>query len=116
MRVLHSAANDETQTSPQQSGPGTRRANTALVMMYVSIAALAVNIFGASIFWISLPEKLKNVTAQVESQGVRLNVLESQTAGQAATLARVDERTKSIQDDVRQLHQDFSFRASASPK
>ena len=94
---------------------GVRRANTALVMMWVSIAALGINVLGASVFWLTLPEKLKNITATVESQGVRLTTLETQTSGQAATLARVDERTKSIQDDVRQIHQDFSFRINASP-
>lgn len=83
--------------------------------MWIAIGSLAINVVGSTTFWFAMPEKLRTITDKVENQAARLNALETQASGQAATLARVDERTKSIQDDVRQLHQDFSFRASGNP-
>lgn len=102
---------------------GQRRANTALVMMWVSITALIINVVGATTFWLSLPEKLKAVNAALDTLNARMTLQESKSATQDTVMARVDERTKTMQEDVRliqtdvrQLHQDFfSFRASASP-
>lgn len=105
------------------NGNGVRRANTALVMMWVSIGALIINVVGATTFWFALPEKLRNLTAQVESLGLKVAAAEAaqkiqdlRASSQNEVLARVDERTKAMQVDLAQMHQDFSFRANASPR
>lgn len=94
---------------------GKRRANLALWAMGVTILMSGINIIGSTTFWLSLPEKLKTLTSAQAALDLRLTAQESRGSSQEAVLARVDERTKAIQDDVRQLHQDFSFRASAKP-
>lgn len=70
-----------------------------------------INIVGGISFWLSLPEKLKESKEQLTDHESRIRVLEADRG----LLQRIDERTKSIQDDVHQLHIDFSFRASGNP-
>lgn len=90
---------------------GTRRARLALSAMVVTLVSLAINILGATAFWWALPTKLAETKETLVDHESRLRVLEADRG----LLQRIDERTKSIQDDVKQLHQDFSFRASGSP-
>lgn len=94
---------------------GKRRANLALIAMGATIVMSMINIIGSTTFWLSLPEKLKTFAAAQAALELRVQAQESRGTSQEAVLARVDERTKAIQDDVRQLHQDFSFRASGKP-
>lgn len=94
---------------------GERRAAITRIMMWVSLASLGLNIAGATTFWFALPEKFKNVISMQAATELRVTAVETRSASQEAVLARVDERTKAIQDDVRQLHQDFTFRANGSP-
>lgn len=79
--------------------------------LYLSIALTIVNLVGGTAFWLSLPEKLKQSKEQLSDHENRIRVLESDRG----LLQRIDERTKSIQDDVHQLHVDFSFRATGNP-
>lgn len=70
-----------------------------------------INIAGATSFWYSLPEKQRQTKEQLSDHELRIRTLESDRG----LLQRIDERTKSIQDDVKQIHQDFSFRLNNSP-
>lgn len=62
-------------------------------------------------FWLSLPEKIKQTKEELGDHEARIRTLESDRG----LLMRIDERTKSIQEDVKQLHQDFSFSAKSRP-
>lgn len=79
--------------------------------LYLTLTLTIVNIVGGTTFWLSLPEKLKQTKETLTDHEARIRLLESDRG----LLARIDERTKSIQDDVHQLHVDFSFRASGKP-
>lgn len=79
--------------------------------LYLTICLTIVNLIGGVAFWLSLPEKLKQTKETLLDHEARLRVLESDRG----LLQRIDERTKTIQDDVRQIHQDFAFRATAKP-
>lgn len=79
--------------------------------LYLTLALTIVNIIGGTTFWLSLPEKLKQTKESLADHEARIRVLESDRG----LLQRIDERTKTIQDDVRQIHLDFSFRANGNP-
>lgn len=77
----------------------------------LSIGLTLVNLIGGISFWLSFPERFKQHSVQIEDHETRLRALESDRG----LLQVINERTKNIQDDVKQLHQDFSFRATSSP-
>lgn len=79
--------------------------------LYLTISLTVVNLIGGVAFWLSLPEKLKQTKETLGDHESRIRLLESDRG----LLQRIDERTKTIQEDVRQLHNDFSFRASGNP-
>lgn len=79
--------------------------------LYLTLIMTLINICGGTIFWFSLPERIRQTKEQLLDHEGRIRVLESDRG----LLQRIDERTKSIQDDVKQIHQDFSFSAKARP-
>lgn len=87
----------------QQSKDGERRAKSARVALGLTIAGLAINVIGATTFWIALPEKMRATTATLADHELRIRVAESKGSEQANTLGRIDERTKSIQDSITDL-------------
>ena len=87
----------------QQKADGERRAKSARVALGLTIAGLAVNIIGATTFWIALPEKMRATTAQLADHEARIRATETRGAEQVGTLGRIDERTKAIQDSVGDL-------------
>lgn len=108
--------------TPEDEVNGIRRAALARGMMWISLVSLLINVIGSTTFWFALPEKVKSINTSIDAIAARLTLQEAKTVSQSertaqqeAVLARVDERTKSIQDDVRQLHADFSFRATSKP-
>lgn len=76
------------------------RLNLALVAV-----GLAVNIIGASVFWISLPERMRSVVSSVADHESRLRALEKTGGEQATTIGRIDERTRSIQESIIEVKQ-----------
>lgn len=82
---------------------GERRAKLARMSLYVNIALGAVSTIGASVFWISLPERMRQVTERGVDHEARLRVVESLIGEHAATLGRIDERTKNIQESVSEI-------------
>lgn len=77
---------------------GERRAFMARLSLGLNIVLAAVSIVGASVFWITLPEKIRSVTVQVADHEIRLRAQETRVSSIEGTLSRIDERTKAIQD------------------
>lgn len=95
---------------PIGAGPGSIRQGIKWDLT-LTVFLTIINIFGATAFWFSLPEKLKETKETLVDHEARIRTLEDGRG----LLQRIDERTKTIQDDVRQLHQDYSFRMNNSP-
>lgn len=80
-----------------------------------SIVLTVMNVVAMGSFWFTLPLQIKMSKDQLDDHETRLRKLEQNGADQSSMLSRIDERTKSIQDNVTDLRRDFSFRASAKP-
>jgi hypothetical protein len=63
----------------------------------IAALALVATIFSASQSWWVLPEKVHRVEADNERQEARLRQIETIASERAETLARIDERTKRIE-------------------
>jgi hypothetical protein len=68
-----------------------------------AIAALAfvATLFSISQAWWILPEKVTRVEIENDRQEARLQKIETTAADRAETLARIDERTKRIEEALR---------------
>lgn len=84
------------------------------IVMWVSLISVAINIIGGTTFWIALPEKFRSLTADSESLKLRMAAVEARSYTADTTLARVDERTKAMQEDIAQI-KSFTFHISAKP-
>ena len=82
---------------------GERRAKSARTALALTICGLLINAVGATTFWIALPEKMKQTTAQLGDHEARIRAQETRGSTQQETLGRIDERTKSIQDSISDL-------------
>jgi hypothetical protein len=67
----------------------------------VAIVALLITILSAFNGWWILPEKVLNLQKDNERQDYRLGAIEKNAADRAETLARIDERTKRIEEALR---------------
>jgi hypothetical protein len=63
----------------------------------IAALALVATVFSISQAWWILPEKVSRVEIENEKQEARLQKIESVAADRAETLARIDERTKRIE-------------------
>lgn len=63
----------------------------------IAAMALVATVFSISQAWWILPEKVSRVEVENEKQEARLQKIESTAADRAETLARIDERTKRIE-------------------
>lgn len=77
----------------------------------LTVLMTILNIIGGIAFWLSLPQKLTQAKETLVDHETRIRALELDRG----LLQRIDERTSSIQNEVRQMHSDFSFRASGRP-
>jgi hypothetical protein len=64
---------------------------------FIAALALVATVFSASQAWWILPEKVNRVEIENEKQEQRLQKIEATAADRAETLARIDERTKRIE-------------------
>lgn len=64
---------------------------------FIAALALVATVFSASQAWWILPEKVSRVEVENEKQEARIQKIESVAADHAETLARIDERTKRIE-------------------
>jgi hypothetical protein len=60
--------------------------------------ALLVTLFSALNGWIILPEQMQNLRANDAKQDARIEVIQKEAVARNETLARIDERTKRIED------------------
>ena len=67
----------------------------------IAALALVATVFSASQAWWVLPEKVHRVETDNERQEQRLQKIEALASERAETLARIDERTKRIEDAIR---------------
>ena len=63
----------------------------------IAALALVATVFSISQAWWILPEKVSRVEVENEKQEARIQKIESVAADRAETLARIDERTKRIE-------------------
>jgi hypothetical protein len=67
----------------------------------IAALALVATIFSISQAWWVLPEKVRAVEVDNDKQETRLGNIERLAAERAETLARIDERTKRIEEALR---------------
>lgn len=60
--------------------------------------ALMVTLFSALNGWVVLPEQMRSIQANDAKQDARIEVIQKEAVARNETLARIDERTKRIED------------------
>lgn len=63
--------------------------------------ALIVTIFTAINGWLFLPEQVKQLRDNDTKQDVKIEVIQKEAAARSEILARIDERTKRIEDGLK---------------
>ena len=64
----------------------------------IASIALMVTIFSALNGWIVLPEQMRSIQANDAKQDARIELMDRANAERSEMLARIDERTKRIED------------------
>ena len=65
---------------------------------FIAGIALMITLFSALNGWIILPEQMRGIQANDAKQDVRIDVIQREANVRAETLARIDERTKRIEE------------------
>jgi len=60
--------------------------------------ALMITLFSALNGWIVLPEQMQSIRANDAKQDARIEMINQENQARSETLARIDERTKRIED------------------
>ena len=60
--------------------------------------ALMITMFSALNGWIVLPEQMRSIQANDAKQDARIELIQKENQSRSETLARIDERTKRIED------------------
>ncbi len=60
--------------------------------------ALMVTLFSALNGWVVLPEQMRTIQSNDAKQDARIEVIQKEAVQRNETLARIDERTKRIED------------------
>ena len=60
--------------------------------------ALMVTVFSALNGWIVLPEQMRTIQSNDAKQDARIELIQKENQTRSETLARIDERTKRIED------------------
>lgn len=60
--------------------------------------ALMVTMFSALNGWVVLPEQMRSIQANDAKQDARIELMDKENQTRSETLARIDERTKRIED------------------
>lgn len=60
--------------------------------------ALMITAFSALNGWIVLPEQMRSIQANDAKQDAKIEIIQSEAQERAETLARIDERTKRIEE------------------
>ncbi|NDG63337.1 MAG: hypothetical protein EBY29_07695 [Planctomycetes bacterium] len=67
----------------------------------IAAIALIATVFSSLNGWIVLPEQMRQVRNENERQDIRLNAIERLASERSETLARIDERTKRIEESLK---------------
>ena len=65
--------------------------------------ALMVTLFSALNGWIVLPEQMRAIQANDAKQDARIEAIQKEAVARNETLARIDERTKRIEDYLKSI-------------
>ena len=60
--------------------------------------ALMITLFSALNGWIVLPEQMRSIQSNDAKQDARIELIQKENQSRSETLARIDERTKRIED------------------
>jgi len=60
--------------------------------------ALMITLFSALNGWVVLPEQMRTIQSNDAKQDARIEVIQKEAVARNETLARIDERTKRIED------------------
>lgn len=67
----------------------------------IAAVALIATVFSSLNGWIVLPEQMRQVRNENERQDIRLTAIERLASERSETLARIDERTKRIEESLK---------------
>lgn len=67
----------------------------------IAAIALIATVFSSLNGWIVLPEQMRQVRNENERQDIRLTAIERLASERSETLARIDERTKRIEESLK---------------
>jgi hypothetical protein len=67
----------------------------------IAAVALIATVFSSLNGWIVLPEQMRQVRNENEKQDIRLQAIERLASERSETLARIDERTKRIEESLK---------------
>jgi hypothetical protein len=67
----------------------------------IAALALVATVFSSLNGWIVLPEQMRQVRNENERQDIRLQAIERLASERSETLARIDERTKRIEESLK---------------
>jgi len=73
----------------------------------VALVAVMVAAFSALNGWIVLPEQMRGLRESDSRQDARMDMIERVAQDRGETLARIDERTKRIEERLKHPPQDF---------
>lgn len=73
----------------------------------VALVAVIVAAFSALNGWIVLPEQMRGLRESDSRQDARMDMIERVAQDRGETLARIDERTKRIEERLKHPPQDF---------
>ena len=73
----------------------------------IALVAIMVAAFSALNGWIVLPEQMRALRESDSRQDARMDMIERVAQDRGETLARIDERTKRIEERLKHTPQDF---------
>lgn len=77
---------------------GMERGIKLTMSEFIAGLALMVTFFSALNGWIVLPEQMRSIQANDAKQDARIELIQKEAQARNETLARIDERTKRIED------------------
>jgi len=79
-------------------GRGMERGVKLTMSELIAGVALMVTLFSALNGWIVLPEQMRHIQTNDAKQDARIDLMNQENQIRSETLARIDERTKRIED------------------
>tara|TARA_R110000868_G_scaffold160171_7_gene389528 strand:- start:576 stop:860 length:285 start_codon:yes stop_codon:yes gene_type:complete len=77
---------------------GVERGVKLTMSEFIAGVALMVTLFSALNGWIVLPEQMRNLQNSDAKQNASIDMIQRDAQSRSETLARIDERTKRIED------------------